>query len=83
MSTRIAKIKGRYEIITRRNNPVVVYDTAELDLTRFWGGAANGRMLQLTIQGDKIAYILLTQDQVKELAQTLLDSFDDKKFPSE
>lgn len=83
MSTHIKTIVGRYEIVTRRNNPVSVYDTAELDLTRFWGGAANGRMLQLTIQGDKIAYILLTQDQVKELAQTLLDSFNDEVYPSE
>lgn len=83
MSTSIKTIVGRYEIVTRRNNPVVVYDNSELHLTRFWGGTTNGRMLQLTIQSDRTAYIQLTQEQVKELAQTLLDSFDDKKYPSD
>ena len=85
MSTRIKRIKGRYEYeaITRRGIPLSGYATAELDLTRFWGGTANGRMLQPTIQSDRTAYIQLTQEQVKELAQTLLDSFDDKIYPSE
>jgi hypothetical protein len=83
MSTHIKTIVGRYEIVTRRNNPVSVYDSSELDLTRFWGGTTNGRMLQLTIQGDRTAYIQLTQEQVKELAQTLIDSFDDEIYPSE
>ena len=83
MSTHIKTIVGRYEIVTRRNNPVVVYDNSELHLTRFWGGTKNGSMLQITIQCDKTAYIQLTQKQVKELAQTLIDSFDDEKYPSE
>ena len=83
MSTHIKTIVGRYEIVTRRNNPVVVYDNSELHLTRFWGGTIAGRMLQITIQCDKTAYIQLTQKQVKELAQTLLDCFDDEKYPSE
>lgn len=83
MSTRIKTIKGRYESVSRRDSPQSVYSTSELDLTRFWGGTANGRMLQLTIQCDKTAYIQLTQEQVKELAQTLIDSFDDKIYPSE
>ena len=83
MSTHIKTIVGRYEIVTRRNNPVSVYDNSELHLTRFWGGTANGRMLQLTIQSDRTAYIQLTQEQVKELAQTLLDCFDDEIYPSD
>ena len=83
MSTRIKTIKGRYETIGRKIGFVANYAPAELDLTRFWSGTANGRMLQLTIQSDRTAYIQLTQEQVKELAQTLLDSFDDKIYPSE
>ena len=83
MSTRIKTIKGRYESVSRRDSPTPIYSNSELHLTRFWGGTKNGSMLQLTIQSDKTAYIQLTQEQVKELAQTLIDSFDDEKFPSE
>ena len=83
MSTHIKTIVGRYEIVTRRNNPVVVYDNSELHLTRFWGGTTNGSMLQLTIQCDKTAYVQLTQEQIKELSEILKNCFNDEVYPSE
>lgn len=83
MSTHIKTIVGRYETIGRSIGFIANYAPAELDLTRFWGGTKNGSMLQLTTQCDKTAYIQLTQEQVKELAQTLLDCFDDEIYPSE
>lgn len=81
MSTHIKSFDGTYNEYYDRWNPV--RRPAELDLTRFWGGKDNGRMLQLTILSDKIAYIQLTQEQVKELAQTLTNAFNDEIYPSE
>jgi len=82
MSTKIKTIKGRYQNVSSYSHKAA-FLTGELDLTRFWGGTPNGRMLQLTISSDRTAYIQLTEAQVKELAQTLTDCFNDKKYPSE
>ena len=84
MSTHIKTIEGRYESIEYpRNLAVVEYENASLELTRFYGGEKLGRMLQLTITSDEIAYIQLTQKQVKELSIVLSQCFDDNKYPSE
>ena len=82
MSTDIAEIKGVYEVMKRSDTLTPEYSKAEMALTRYWGGE-NGAMLQLTIQSDRIAYIQLTQEQVKELIQVLQDAFDYEKYPSE
>ncbi len=51
MSTGIAKIKGlkESELSKRRVE-------TNLCLTRFWGGAEKGRMLQLTVDNDEDIY---------------------------
>ena len=77
MSTHIKNISGLKE--STCNNERV---ETTMNLTRFWGGAEKGRMLQLTINnGD--GYIQLTRKQITELAKTLIDSFDDTIYPSE
>ena len=53
-----------------------------MNLTRFWGGAEKGRMLQLTVSNPE-GYIQLTEQETIELAKTLLNSFDDTIYPSE
>lgn len=53
-----------------------------MSLTRFWGGAEKGRMLQLTVSNSD-GYIQLTEEETIELAKTLLNSFDDTIYPSE
>ena len=66
MSTHIETLKGIKEsgLNTERIETT-------MSLTRFWGGAEKGRMLQLTEQ------------ETIELAKTLLNSFDDTIYPSE
>lgn len=82
MSTHLETINGRYEQ-SSSGTFEVNYEKAELDITRFFGGKENGAMLQLTIISDKIAYIQLTKEQVKELASVLKNSFNKKIYPSE
>lgn len=83
MSTRIATLKGRYEerSNTSRFNPA--YREATIYVTRFWGGEHNGRMIQLTTQCDKTAYVQLTQEQIKKLSEILKNCFNDEMYPSE
>lgn len=84
MSTHIKTIKARYESTSKSTATLQpTYNIATLDITRFYGGKANGSMLQITIQSDDIAYIQLTEQQVQELIQTLQDSFNPKIYPSE
>jgi hypothetical protein len=79
MSTKIKEMKGRKE-----TNNTFGYTDSFLSLTRFSGGKEMGRMLQLTVYDDNRAtYIQLTQEQVKELAITLSEAFDDTIYPSE
>ena len=52
-----------------------------ISIRRFFGGLTfGGRAIQVTI-GDE--YVLLTKKQVRELAYTLMDCFDDGLYPSE
>lgn len=74
MSTHIETITGIKESI--------LVNKTTMQLTRFWGGADKGRMLQLTINNSE-GYIQFTEDEVIELAKILLNSFDDKIYPSE
>lgn len=82
MSTEIAEITGRYESgVSSPFKPI--YDESVLYVTRFYGGKKNGRMIQLTIQGDKTAYIQLTKQQVAMLSEVLRNCFNDEIHPSE
>ena len=83
MSTQIAKIEGRYEIVKSSVTFTPDYGEAKMNINRYYGGHKNRAMLQLTIQSDKIAYIQLTQAQVKGLITVLKDAFDYDKYPSE
>lgn len=78
MSTRIGDIEGRYESqFTDEHRS----DTC-LSLTRFYGGNELGTMLQLTIENED-GYIQFTEEQAKELARIILNSFDENIYPSE
>ena len=77
MSTHIETLKGIKE--SELSNERV---ETTMSLTRFWGGAEKGRMLQLTVSNSD-GYIQLTEEETIELAKTLLNSFDDKIYPSE
>ena len=79
MSTSIKQIVGIQEHMFLSNKTM----PCKLNLTRFWGGAENKTMLQLTIANNTQGYIQLTKDQVYELAQVLLESFNKEKYPSE
>lgn len=84
MSTDIETITGRCE--THMSAPLVptIYRPARIHLTRFYGGAENGQMIQLTVQdSETVSHIQLTRDQVKKLAQILNDSFNSNIYPSE
>jgi hypothetical protein len=83
MSTEIKKITGRYEE-SHNGNFTVNYNDSDINLTRFAGGIKNGAMLQITISNSKdCAYVQLTQSQVKLLIDTLKDSFNYSKYPSD
>ena len=77
MSTHIETINGIKESMLVHNDKV----STTLSLTRFWGGAENGRMLQLTVSSD--GYIQLTEKEVLKLSKILLNSFDYDIYPSE
>lgn len=82
MSTRIKVIKGVKEggLPTNKFEPTII--NTSMDITRFYGGAENGRMLQLTISnGD--GYIQITKKQAEKLAKVLLEAFDNNIYPSE
>ena len=77
MSTHIETLKGLKECQLGDDRTETT-----MSLTRFWGGAEKGRMLQLTI-GNSEGYIQLTEQETIELAKTILNSFDDTIYPSE
>jgi hypothetical protein len=77
MSTHIETLKGIKE--SELSNEKI---ETTMSLTRFWGGAEKGRMLQLTVSNSD-GYIQLTKEETIELAKTLLNSFDDTIYPSE
>ena len=77
MSTHIETLKGIKE--SELSNERV---ETTMSLTRFWGGAEKGRMLQLTVS-NSYGYIQLTEEETIELAKTLLNSFDNTIYPSE
>jgi len=87
MSTEIALIKGTYHVYPNKQTFEVKHEQAELQLTRFYNGKERGRALQLTVGqqglGGVTSYIHLTPESCKELAQILLNAFDDTKYPSE
>jgi len=76
MSTHIETLKGIKEsgLNTERIETT-------MSLTRFWGGE-KGRMLQITVSNSD-GYIQFTEYEAIVLAKTLLNSFDDKIYPSE
>jgi hypothetical protein len=77
MSTHIKTLKGIKESKTSTDK----IETT-ISLTRFWGGAEKGRMLQFAINNSE-GYIQLTKAEAIELAKTLLNSFDNEIYPSE
>lgn len=87
MSTEIAVIKGTHHVHPSRETFDVKHEDAELYLTRFFNGSDRGRAIQLTVvqQGleGATSYIHLSPETCKQLAQILLDAFDDTKYPSE
>lgn len=87
MSTNIKTIKGSCHSYPNRIIFDVEYKDAEVSLTRFYNGKERGRNIQLTVvqHGGEwgTSCIHLTEEQCKELAITLLDAFDDNKYPSE
>lgn len=87
MSTEIALIKGTHHVHVSKGTFEVKHEKAELYLTRFFNGSERGSAIQLTVvqQGleGTTSYIHLTPESCKELAQILLDAFDDTKYPSE
>lgn len=83
MSTEIKEIKGRCET-GKYTGYIAEYTEATISLTRFAGGKENGAMLQLTVNGNgRHAYVQLTKDQVRGLQETLKDSFNYTKYPSD
>ena len=87
MSTEIALIKGTYHVHPSKGTFEVEHIEAELQLTRFYNGKDRGRALQLTVSQQGLegttSYIQLTPESCKQLAQILLNAFDDTKHPSE
>ena len=77
MSTHIETLKGIKE--SELSNEKI---ETTMSLTRFWGGAEKGTMLQLTVSNSD-GYIQLTEEETIELAKTLLNSFDVTIYPSE
>lgn len=83
MSTEIKQITGRFEGSHGKDFKVHYWDSM-ISLTRFAGGKENGAMIQVTISNSlENAYIQLTKEQVMELSETLKDSYDYDKYPSE
>ena len=78
MSTHIETLKGIKESAVNCNEKI----ETTMSLTRFWGGAEKGSMLQLTVSNSD-GYIQLTKEETIELAKTLLNSFDYTIYPSE
>ena len=77
MSTEIGIIDGQHESVKDGRKL-----QSKLAVTRFYGGAEQGRMLQLTILNSH-NYIQLTKDDVRALIKLLWDAFDDKVNPSQ
>lgn len=77
MSTHIETLKGIKE--SELSNERI---ETTMSITRFWGGAKKGRMLQLTVSNSD-GYIQLTEEETVQLAKTLLNSFDITIYPSE
>jgi len=86
MSTEIKSIQGSCHSYPDRVSFKVEHAKAEVALTRFYNGKERGANIQLTVSqegGYGTSYIHLTQEQCKNLAQALIDSFDYEKYPSE
>lgn len=74
MSTSFGKVKGRVE--ARHNGDYTVdYGKTKMYVNRFYGGAENGAMIQLTMSGDK-PYIQLTKKEAKRLVKKIKKAFD-------
>ena len=86
MSTEISVIKGTHQVHPLKGLFGVKHEEAELYLTRFYNGSERGSAIQLTVvqQGleGTTSYIHLTPESCKQLAQVLLDAFDDSVYPS-
>ena len=80
MSTEIKRITGlNWSEEHSHINPIM--HEQSISIRRFFGGITfKGRAIQVTIGGE---YVLLTKKQVRELAYTLMDCFDDDLYPSE
>lgn len=87
MSTELSVIKGTCQVHPLKGLFGVKHEEADLYLTRFFNGSERGQAIQLTVvqQGleGATSYIHLTPESCKQLAQVLLDAFDDTKYPSE
>lgn len=88
MSTELSVIKGTHQVYTKKERTIEMkHEDADLYLTRFFNGSERGQAIQLTVvqQGleGATSHIHLTPESCKQLAQVLLDAFDDTKYPSE
>ena len=80
MSTKIKQITGLNWSEEHSHINPRMYEQP-ISIRRFFGGITfKGRAIQVTI-GDE--YVLLTKKQVRDLAYTLMDCFDDDLYPSE
>ena len=84
MSTEIATIQGTCHVPAGGFN--VKHNEAFLSITRFYNGKDRGINIQLTVSqnGDYgVSYIHLTKEQCEELANVLLNCFNQEIYPSE
>jgi hypothetical protein len=70
MSTQLASIKGKSEIVTSVANKEVTHEESLLFVTSFYGGEKRGSCIQLSL-GDSFEHIQLEGDAVKELVDVL------------
>jgi hypothetical protein len=87
MSTEIKTIRGTHHVHKSIFTFEVERPPADIHVTRFYNGKELGTQVQITIQqfqgNGYTSYIHLSEEQCKELAQTLLEAFDHNKYPSE
>lgn len=77
MSTHIETIRGEKEVGLNGEKTETT-----MEIRRFWGGTKRGRMIQLTM-GNSEGLIQLTEKQTRKLAKILLNSFNNRLYPSE
>ena len=73
MSTSLIEIKGQIEMPRRGGDPTCVYREETVSFHSFWGTAAQGRSLQITIGNE--SYIQLDNESVKKLISILQETY--------